>query len=425
MLQLFNHIIKVKGELNLPGDKSISHRAVFFSSLADGKSVIKNLSNGEDVASTIKCFSALGCNIKKEKNEVIVVGKGFKNFNKPQKPLDCGNSGTTARLITGLLSAQNFETTLIGDESLSKRPMERVMLPLKQMGVKFESKNNTLPLKIIPDKELHPINYELPVPSAQVKSSIILAGLHCENITSIVEKIPSRNHTEKMLGLEVKESKSGNTILVSKKNYPVPSEYFIPSDVSSAAFFIVLTILAKDSSLRIKNVSLNETRKGYLQILKEMGAKISYENIAVSSGEVYGDIIVESSQLKNVEIPEEIIPNIIDEIPILSVAGLFAEGNFSIKGANELRKKESDRINSLCYNYKLLGLDVDGFKDGFSVLGKIIKKGVTFESFDDHRIAMTFSILSLLLNDGGKVNNFSCVKISNPDFIDQIKQITG
>jgi len=425
MLQTFDHITKVKGELSLPGDKSISHRAVFFSSMAEGKSVIKNLSDSEDVASTIKCFSDLGCEIKKEKNQFVVAGKGFKKFNKPNKPLDCGNSGTTARLLAGLLSAQNFETTLIGDESLSERPMDRVMIPLKKIGVNFESENDRLPLKIIPDKEHHPINYKLPIPSAQIKSSVILAGLHCEGITSVIEKIPSRNHTEKMLGLEVKKSESGNTILVSKKNYPIPAEYFIPSDVSSAAFFVVLTTLTKGSSLRIKNASLNETRKGYLRILKEMGARINFENISVSSGEIYGDIIVESSQLKNVEIAEGIIPNIIDEIAILSVAGLFAEGNFSIKGAKELRKKESDRINALCYNYKLLGLDIDEFEDGFSISGKIINKGVTFESFNDHRIVMTFSILSLLLNDGGKVNNFNCVKISNPDFINQIKQITG
>ena len=299
------------------------------------------------------------------------------------------------------------------------------MIPLEKMGTRFESENKNLPLKVIPSKELKPINYELPIPSAQIKSAVIFAGLHCEGITSIIEKVSSRNHTEKMLGLEVKKSVTGNTILVSKKNYPIPTEYFIPSDISSAAFFVVLTILLKDSSLRIKNVSLNETRKGFLKILTEMGAKINFENISVSGGENYGDIIVESSKLANVNISEEIIPNIIDEIPILSVAGLFAEGNFSIKGAGELRKKESDRINSLCYNYKLLGLDVEEFQDGFTSSGKIKNNNITFESFGDHRIAMAFSILSLLLNTGGKVDNFSCVKISNPDFINQIKQITG
>lgn len=425
MIQEFNRINKVKGELKLPGDKSISHRAVFFSSIADGKSVIKNLSNGEDVATTIECFSALGCDIKKENNEIIVSGRGFRNFNKPRNPLDCGNSGTTARLIAGFLAAQNFETTLTGDESLSKRPMDRVTIPLEKMGAKFESENNRFPLKIFPAKELHPINYELPIPSAQIKSSVILAGLHCENVTSIIEKAQSRNHTEKMLGLEVKKSEAGNTILVSKINYPVPAEYFVPSDVSTAAFFVILAVLTKGSILKIKNAGLNETRKGYLGILKQMGTKINYENIAVSSGEVYGDIMVEGCKLKNVEIPLEIIPNIIDEIPILSVASLFAEGNFIIKNGGELRKKESDRISSLCYNYKLLGLEVEEFEDGFALSGEIKNKNVLFESFGDHRIAMAFAILSLLLNDGGKVNNFDCVKISNPDFVQQIRQITS
>jgi 3-phosphoshikimate 1-carboxyvinyltransferase len=425
MIREFNNINKVKGELSLPGDKSISHRAVFFSSMADGKSVIKNLSDGEDVATTIKCFSALGCDIKKENNEIIVAGRGFRNFNKSQNPLDCGNSGTTARLITGFLTAQNFETTLTGDESLSKRPMDRVTIPLEKMGAKFESVNKKFPLKIFPAKEIHPINYELPIPSAQIKSSVILAGLHSEGVTSIIEKEQSRNHTEKMLGLEVKKSEAGNTILVSKINYPVPAEYFVPSDVSTAAFFVILAVLTKGSILKIKNACLNETRKGYLKVLEKMGAKINYENIAVSSGEVYGDIIVEGSKLKSVEILQEIIPNIIDEIPILSVAGLFAEGNFMIKNAGELRKKESDRISSLCYNYKLLGLDVVEFEDGFTLSGEIKNKNVLFESFGDHRIAMAFTILSLLLNDGGKVNNFDCVKISNPDFVLQIKQITS
>lgn len=425
MLQSFNHITKVNGELILQGDKSISHRAVFFSSMADGKSVIKNISTGDDVISTINCFRGLGIDIQKENNLIVVNGKGFKGLRKPENSLNAGNSGTTARLLTGLLIAQNFESTLIGDNSLSKRPMDRVMIPLKKMGAKFESDNNHLPVRIIPAEKLKPINYELPVPSAQIKSSIILAGLHCDGITSVIEKLSSRNHTEKMLGLEEKKSVAGNTILVSNKNYPIPSEYFIPSDISSAAFFIVLTILTKDSSLRVKNVSLNETRKGYLKILEKMGAKINYENISVSGGEVYGDIEVESSTLRSIEIPGEIIPNIIDEIPILSVAGLFAESTFTITGVQELRKKESDRINSVCYNYKLLGLKVEEREDGFSISGKIKNKEAVFESFNDHRIAMTFSILSLLLNDGGKVNNFNCVNISNPDFINQLKQITG
>jgi len=425
MIQAFNHIAKVKGELKLPGDKSISHRAVFFSSMADGKSSIKNLSDGQDVNSTINCFKQLGAVIEKKHDRIIITGRGFRGFKKPDKPLDCGNSGTTARLITGLLAAQEFQSTVTGDESLSKRPMDRVILPLSQMGGKFEAEDYRLPVKILPAENIQPISYTLPVSSAQIKSSVILAGLHCNAETSVIENLPSRNHTEKMLGLEVRKSESGNIILVSRKNYPLPSEYFVPSDVSSAAFFAVLAMLSGKSELKIKTVTLNETRTGYLKVLEDMGAGISYENITSSSGEKFGDLIIEYSRLKNIEIPGSLIPNIIDEIPVLSVAGLFAEGNFTIKGAEELRKKESDRISSLCYNYRLLGLEVEEFHDGFSLSGEIKNKDVVFESFDDHRIAMTFAVLSLLLKDGGKVNNFRCVGISNPNFIGQLQNITA
>jgi 3-phosphoshikimate 1-carboxyvinyltransferase len=303
--------------------------------------------------------------------------------------------------------------------------MDRVIIPLKKMGADFESDNGKLPIKIFPPQEIKHINFEVPVASAQIKSSLIFAGLHSEGISSIVEKIPSRNHTEIMLGLEVKQSETGNTVLFSKKNYPVPSTYFIPSDVSSASFFIVLAILSKNSFIRIRNVSLNKTRTGYLDILKKMGAKIDFENISISSGEPFGDIIAESSDLENVEIPGTLIPNLIDEIPILAVAGLFAEGNFTIRGADELRKKESDRIKSISLNFKQSGIEVDEYEDGFTISGKIKNKKIVFDSFNDHRIAMSFSILSLLLNDGGKVNNFNCVKISNPGFLNQLKQITG
>ena len=425
MIQEFNKINKVKGELKLSGDKSISHRAVFFASMSDGKSVIRNLSNSVDVNSTMDCFSAMGAEVKKENQAVVVKGRGFKGFKRPVKPLDAGNSGTTARLIIGVLASQNFESVLIGDEFLSKRPMDRIVIPLRLMGAKIESKSNTLPLKIYPVTGLNPINYELPIPSAQIKSAVILAGLHCDGMTTVTEFIPSRDHTEKMLGLEVRKNGTNNTILVSKKNYPVAAEYFVPSDVSSAAFFVVLTLLTKNSSLKIKNVSLNDTRTGYLKILKRMGAKLYFENNYLNSGEPIADVIIENSPLVNIDIPGDIIPNIIDEIPILSVAGLFAEGDFTIRGASELRKKESDRINSLCHNYRLLGLDVKEFEDGFTLSGEIKNKNVVFESFHDHRIAMAFGILSLLLNSGGKVDNFDCVKISNPDFIKQIKSITG
>jgi 3-phosphoshikimate 1-carboxyvinyltransferase len=424
MVQSFNHIERVKGELSLPGDKSISHRAVFFSAMAKGNSKVYNLSDSLDVQSTISCFNLLGARIENKDDFVSIDGVGYKGFKKPDKQLNASNSGTTARLLTGLLSAQNFESEITGDESLSLRPMKRIITPLSEMGAKISSVNNKLPLKIYPPEKIFPINYELAIPSAQIKSSMILAGLHCEEKSTITEFLPSRNHTELMLGLDVNKNENSNTIIFSKSDYPVAREYFIPGDISSAAFFVVLALLIKNSILKIKDISLNPTRTGYLNILKDMGAKIEQHPHRIVINEQTGDIIIESSELKNIDIPDEIIPNIIDEIPVLTIAGIFADGAFKITGASELRKKESDRINSICYNLRLLGLNVEESEDGFTVSGDIKNTNVTFESFDDHRIAMAFAVLSLILKDGGKVNNFDCVKISNPEFIEQLKSIT-
>ncbi len=424
MIQEFNKIGKVEGELDLPGDKSISHRSVMFAAMAKGTSRIFNLSNGKDVISSKNCFRELGVEINAKENFVEVIGNGFKGFRKPNKPLDAGNSGTTTRLISGILAAQNFETTIIGDESLSKRPMKRIITPLTEMGAKISATDNfTLPITIYPVEKLLPIKYELPVSSAQVKSAVLLAGLHCDDPTMVIEKIPSRDHTERMLGLKVEQTDNARIIYSSKKDYPEPKEYVVPSDISTAAFFIVLTLLSKNSSLMIKNVSMNKSRTGIISVLKKMGAKIDVQNEKIIAGEPLGDLLIQSSGLKNIEIEEEIIPNIIDEIPILTVAGIFAEGNFFIRNAEELRGKETDRIYSICYNLKVLGFKVEEFEDGFSFEGRITNNFPLFESFGDHRIAMSFGILSLLLLDGGKVNNFECVSISNPNFNKQINKI--
>jgi 3-phosphoshikimate 1-carboxyvinyltransferase len=425
VIQEFNKINRINGELNLPGDKSISHRAVMFSSLAEGKSVIRNLSGGEDVKSTQKCFMQMGIRINKKSGCIEVEGKGFKGLRKPSGPLDAGNSGTTTRLISGILAAQDFESVITGDESLSVRPMKRIIDPLSLMGARFEAAEKfTLPLKIFPAENIKAIKYELPIASAQVKSAVLLAGLHSPDVTSVVENIPSRNHTEKMLNLKQELKDSKNFIYVSKKNYPEPKEYFVPGDISTASFFIVLALLVRNSFLKIKDVTLNESRAGILKILKEMGGDIEIENMRENSGEVYGDIIVRGSRLHNIEIPSGIIPNIIDEIPVLSVAGIFSEGEFKIHNASELRGKETDRIKAVCHNMKLLGVGTAEYEDGFAFFGKIGKEKVIFESFGDHRIAMAFSIISLLLKQGGSINNFSCVNISNPQFLEQLKKIT-
>ncbi|HVO74096.1 MAG TPA: 3-phosphoshikimate 1-carboxyvinyltransferase, partial [Ignavibacteriaceae bacterium] len=248
MKQEFNKIDHINGELELPGDKSISHRSVMFSSLAKGKSVIRNLSAGEDVKSTQKCFMQMGIEINKKSDCIEVSGKGFKGLKKPSAPLDAGNSGTTTRLISGILAAQDFESVIVGDESLSARPMKRIISPLSLMGARFEAAENfTLPLKIFPAEEIKAVSYELPIASAQVKSAVLLAGLHSDETTSVIEKIPSRNHTEKMLNLKHELKNSKNIIYVSKKDYPEPKEYFVPGDISTAAFFIVLTLLAENS----------------------------------------------------------------------------------------------------------------------------------------------------------------------------------
>lgn len=425
MKQDFSKIKRVNGELNLPGDKSVSHRSIMFASLAKGDSVIYNLLQSDDIYSTINAFRGMGCEIIKYQDRFEVKGAGFRNLQKPFRPLYMGNSGTTTRLICGILAAQDFETTLTGDESLSQRPMRRISDPLQMMNARIEtSDNGTLPVIIKPTDSLKAIEYTLPVASAQIKSAVLLAGLHLDESTVVIENLPSRNHTETMLGLKTENRGMGRRVSVSKKDYPEPKEYFVPSDISSAAFFIVLTLLLKDSELLIKNILLNETRTGILNVLRAMGGYIEVVDEFMSSGEMYGDILVKSSELTNVEIPEEIIPNIIDEIPILTVAGIFAGGNFIIRDAKELRAKESDRISSVCENLRLMGLTVDEFEDGYSISGNISKNKVTFQSYHDHRIAMAFSILSLILEQGGSVENFECVNISNPSFLDQVKLIT-
>ncbi|MFA6979387.1 MAG: 3-phosphoshikimate 1-carboxyvinyltransferase [Ignavibacteriaceae bacterium] len=424
MTQEINKIESVKGELTLPGDKSISHRAVIFSCMAKGISEIENLSNGEDVRSTLKCFSELGVTSKWENEKLIIEGKGYRNFNAPVNNLDAGNSGTTARLLAGFLSAQPFESTIIGDESLSQRPMKRVIDPLSLMGAKFKATPKlTLPLTVHHSEKLIPITYEMPVASAQVKSSLLLAGLHLEEETCVIESEQTRNHTEVMLGLRVEEKEGKRFIYSSQKNYPSAQNYFVPSDISSAAFFIVLTLLAKNSEVILRHVSLNETRTGIISVLKAMGGIIEITNQQTSNNELLGDLIVGSCGLHPIEIPKEIIPNIIDEIPILSVASVIGTGKFEIRNAAELRVKESDRISALVHNYKILGLDVEEFPDGFSVSGTIQNESPIFESFHDHRIAMAFAILSMFLKNGGEISNFDCVKISNPQFLEQVESL--
>lgn len=423
MIQSFNTITKVSGTLSLLGDKSISHRALLISSLADGKSVIRNLSDSDDVKSTVNCLNQLGIKIELNSNEAIVFGRGFRGFQKPINPLNTGNSGTTARLLAGILSVQKFESVLIGDESLSSRPMQRIIDPLKQMGVQIESNEGKLPLKIFSAENLEAISYTLPVASAQVKSAILFAGLHLDDETIVNESMQTRNHTENLLELRVVKEDDKIISTVSKNNYPEAKEYFIPGDMSSAMFFIVLTMLTKNSELLLKDVSLNRTRIECLNLLKRMGGNIQIEEKGISNKEIYGNLLVKSSDLSNVKIDNEIIPLIIDEIPVLTIAGIFAEGAFELRGASELRVKESDRIKAICINLLKLGLGVEEYDDGFTVSGKIKMSSEPFDSFGDHRITMAFAILSSLLKEGGRVERFESTAVSNPNFLKQLKSI--
>lgn len=304
--------------------------------------------------------------------------------------------------------------------------MKRILVPLTLMGAKITaSPDSTLPIKIYPSEELEPIDYELPVASAQVKGAVLFAGLHLVGTSSVIEKLPSRNHTELMLNLKTEIKDDKKISYVSAENYPQPKEYYVPSDISTAVFFIILALFTKNSELLIKDISLNPTRTGIIELLKKMGGRIELINEKVSSGENFGDLLVRSSKLQNINIDESIIPNIIDEIAALSIAGIFADGDFEIRNVKELRFKETDRIKALCENLRLTGLNVEEFEDGFKLSGKIRNNNLQFNSYDDHRIAMSFGILSSLLKEGGKVNKFKSVKISNPQFLNQLGKISN
>ena len=416
----------INGILAFEGDKSISHRAVMFASLAEGTSVIENLSVSHDVQSTAAMFRALGVDAVQQGNTLTITSKGFKNFVAPKGMLDSGNSGTTARLMSGILSHLPFPTTVFGDASLSSRPMKRVINPIREMGADIEvNAAGTLPITYKPSASLHAITYELPVPSAQVKSAVLLGGLFHDEKTCVIESEQTRNHTEILLNMETMCIDGKTHIFSSNKNFPVSQNYFIPGDISSSTFFIILTLLLKNSELLIKNVSLNPTRTAALSLLQNMGGNITVLDVKTSSNEQYGDILVKSSELHNVEIPKSIMPNIIDEIPALAIAGMMAEGEFKLNNAAELRVKESDRISAVVNNLKHLGLHVDEYQDGFSFTGKqnITNASPVFESYDDHRIAMAFSLAAFLMGDGAEVNEFDCIRISNPNFLNQIKEL--
>lgn len=423
MLKKVQKSIPLKGEITIPADKSISHRAIMLSSLARGKSLITNFSSGADCWSTLNIFKQLGVEIKEiDKKTVEITSDG--KLKKSLTPLDAGNSGTTTRLLSGILAGQDFDSQIIGDESLSKRPMKRIIEPLTLMGARIESEDNHLPLNIYGQK-LHGIIYPMPIASAQVKSSILLAGLNAENKTTVIEPAQSRNHTELML-----KYLGANIITDNNEITIYPSELTaknieIAGDISSAAFFIAAGLIVPDSDFIIKNVGINSTRTGILDVVERMGAKIGVNNKRTVSGEECADLHVKySDNLKGCVIEGEDIPRLIDELPVIAVLASQADGETIVKNAEDLRNKESDRIKCLVTELKKAEINIEETPDGFIINGKNkIKGNVVLESYSDHRLAMSFYVLGLISEKEIGINNFEWINISFPEFENLISDL--
>ncbi len=444
----------INGKIELPGDKSISHRAALIAAMATGETRIENFSPSADCASTLSCLGELGVEIKREDSSVLIQGVGKSGFQKPLKPLDCGNSGTTMRLLAGILAGQNFESVLIGDESLSKRPMKRIIEPLEAMGAKIESQNGCAPLKIYSKSSLKAISYELPVASAQLKSCVLLAGLNASGKTFLSEPPalaggrndenrnpefrPSahadgsdsrtRDHTERMLrffGVDIE--KNAGTICVSGENNLNARDIEIPGDISSAAFFIVAAACLKNSVVLIENIGLNPTRTAIIGVLRRCGVEIEISDEREICNEPRGNISVSGDfDLKNDFgsgiICGDVTASLIDEIPILAVFGTQIENGLEVRNAEELRVKESDRISAMCENLQRMSAKVEEFPDGFRIERSDLK-GAKIDSFGDHRIAMAFAIAALFATGETEIAGAECADVSFPGFFDVLKQM--
>lgn len=418
-------ISRIRENITIPGDKSISHRAIMLSSIAEGESNIFNFLMAEDCLNTIECFRQMGVSIDITDEKVNVKGVGLRGLKKPSKRLHVGNSGTTIRLISGILAGQNFQCEITGDKSIEKRPMKRIISPLKEMGADIESieVDGFAPLKI-QGKRLKAINYKMPVASAQVKSAIILASLYAEGETVIEEIQKSRDHTERMLNYLGADIREDGLKVYSKPIIRLQGkDIYIPSDLSSAAFFICLGLIAKDAEILVKDIGLNPTRTGIIDVLLKMGANLEITNERTLNGEIIGDIKVRSSKLKGINISGDIIPRLIDEIPVIAVVAALAEGKTIISNAEELKVKESNRIKAIVTELKKIGANIEETEDGMIIYGKSALAGGIVESYDDHRIAMALSIAGMVSNEGVQINGAECVNISFPKFYDIINRM--
>lgn len=421
----------LKGEVTIPGDKSISHRSIMLGSIALGTTEITHFLEGADCLSTIDCFRKMGVEIERKPSSILVHGKGLRGLNAPASTLNVGNSGTTTRLISGILSGQNFATTLSGDDSLNSRPMKRIMTPLNTMGAHIRSLNDNgcAPLHIRPGA-LHGIHYQSPVASAQVKSAVLLAGLYADSPTSVTEPALSRNHTELMLqGFGAYVATDLHTDGTATAHVEPCKELYgqqicVPGDISSAAYFIAAALLVPGSELLVKNVGTNFTRAGFLKVCKAMGADIETVSQTIEGGESRADLLVRYSHLKGTVIEGDIIPTLIDEIPMIAIMAAFADGQTVIRDAAELKVKETNRIDTVTAGLKAMGADITPTDDGMIIEGTGHLNGASIQSYLDHRIAMAFSIAGLASDGETQIVDSQCVDVSYPEFYATLNSVS-
>jgi len=424
MTHSISKALRFSGQAQLPADKSIAHRAALFASIANGVSTLENFPQSQDPQSTLSCLKQLGVPIREFSNHTIIVeGGGRKAFRKPDAPLNCGNSGTTMRLLSGMLVGQPFESELIGDASLSARPMGRIVEPLQAMGANLTLTDGHAPIRIQPSNQIHGIDYSLPVASAQVKSCVLLAGLWADGETVVRESVPSRDHTERMLHLPVSESNQ-QTLISSDASLPIPhGTVVLPGDFSAAAFILVAASILGTAPVHLPKIGLNPTRTGLLDVLQHMGANIKIHNVSSSEIEPFGDLTVERATLRGISIGGDQIPNIIDEIPIIAVAGAFSKGVTIVRDAKELRYKECDRIHVMVKNLRRLGAEIEEYEDGFAITGRVPLKGNTVTSDHDHRIAMAMAIAGLASDGTTTIQNADATSVSFPEFWECIARL--
>jgi len=424
MQQTISPASSITGAIVLPGDKSISHRYAMISSIAEGESRIQNYSSGADCHSTLGCMRAMGIEIEVNGTEVVVNGKGLDGLSAPAADLDAGNSGSTIRMLSGILAAQPFVSRIFGDESLSRRPMQRIMKPLAEMGARISAREEKFPPLEIHGGRLKPIDYVLPVPSAQVKTCVLFAGLYAEGETTVAESVASRDHSEIALrefgaDLTVAQRK----ITLAGRPRLTGRELVVPSDISSSAFFIVAALLVPGSQLTIHGVGLNPTRSALLDLLTGMGAKILIPTLESVNGELIGDIVVQHSELKGGVIEGALTAQLIDEIPVLSVLGAATEEGLVVKDASELRVKETDRIHTVVENLRRLGVQAEETPDGMVIPGRQTFRAATFDSFGDHRIAMAFAVAALRADGASVIEDAGAASVSFPEFWNTLSRI--